>query len=147
MKVLLTVRRGLKVSGLSVKAKKIARAIFKLLDLKKEVEVSLLITGDEEIRELNSKFRGFDKPTDVLSFPMDDPTLLGDIVISAERTKEQSLSYDVSFYEELSRLLVHGTLHLLGYDHVKGGTEAGKMRRKEASLMESLRELGLFSVE
>lgn len=95
-------------------------------------EVSVLITDNDEIRSLNKKYRHVDSATDVLSFPLfeeDDNSeeplffneteeiILGDIIISAERALEQSEDFGHSFLRELSYLLVHGILHLLGYDH------------------------------
>ncbi|MCK4739434.1 MAG: rRNA maturation RNase YbeY [Deltaproteobacteria bacterium] len=100
-----------------------------------EAELSVLLTNDAELCELNKRFRGIDKATDVLSFPMDDPVLLGDIAISLDRASAQALDYDATFEEEVVRLLIHGTLHLLGYDHVNGGRQAAKMRKKEESFL------------
>ena len=110
-------------------------------------ELSVLLTDDEEMRDLNSRFRGKDRSTDVLSFPMpqDDPTgdkLLGDVAISIERAREQALSYGATFEEELTRLLIHGTLHLIGYDHVNGGRQAAKMKAKEEELLTLVVEEG-----
>lgn len=109
------------------------------------VEVSVLFTDDDEMRGLNKRYRKIDKATDVLSFEMDDlgggeggPVMLGDIVISVERARVQAASYGVAPAEETARLLVHGALHLLGYDHEKGGKEAARMKRKEAALLKSL---------
>ena len=87
-------------------------------------ELSVLFTDDTAIRELNHTYRGKDRPTDVLSFSQleDESTLfsgesLGDIVISLERAREQASDYDNDFDQEISRLLIHGLLHLFGYDH------------------------------
>ncbi len=102
-------------------------------------ELSVLLTGNEEIRELNREYRGKDKPTDVLSFPMEDEHLLGDIVISTEKAASQAVEFGVTVGEEMARLLVHGLLHLAGYDHVKGGRQAKKMKEKEEELMGKLR--------
>ncbi|MBI5345321.1 MAG: rRNA maturation RNase YbeY [Deltaproteobacteria bacterium] len=102
-------------------------------------EVSVLITGNAGIRELNRKYRGCDRPTDVLSFPMDDETLLGDIVISQEKAALQAREFHVGLDEETSRLLIHGLLHLLGYDHVKGGRQAKRMREKEEEILRSVK--------
>lgn len=110
----------------------------------KDCEVSILLTVDEEIKELNRQYRKINKPTDVLSFPMEDGYLLGDIVISMDTAEEQAKEFEVSLEEEASRLLIHGLLHLLGYDHVKGGAQAKKMRAKEEELMILLEEKGLF---
>lgn len=93
------------------------------------VEVGLTLTNNEEIRSLNSKYRGIDRPTDVLSFPMIDfgnespdfsgrTVPLGDIVISVERAKEQAADYGHSLERELGFLTVHSMLHLMGYDHM-----------------------------
>lgn len=107
-------------------------------------ELSVLLTRNSEIRELNREYRGKDKPTDVLSFPMEDPCLLGDIVISTEKAACQAEEFGVTFDEEMARLLVHGLLHLAGYDHVRGGRQAKKMKDKEEELMGLLRDGGLI---
>jgi probable rRNA maturation factor len=125
-KIKKTIERVLKDSGLS------------------ECEVSVLLTDDAGIKELNNLYRNIDRPTDVLSFPMKDPYMLGDIVISVERAGEQAARYGVHFDEELARLLVHGTLHLLGCEHVKGGRQAAKMKKKEAELLRGLKEEGVI---
>ena len=109
-------------------------------------EVSVLFTDDAGIRELNRRFRRIDRPTDVLSFPMEDPVLLGDIVISVERLKAQARESGGTINEELARLLLHGLLHLLGYDHVRGGRggrEAGRMKEKEEALLKAVKKAGL----
>ncbi len=97
---------------------------------RKNAEVSVSFVDNEEIHKLNLEFRGKDKPTDVLSFPMwedDEPVgdvdpalgavMLGDIVISVERAKEQADEYGHSLAREVCFLAVHSTLHLVGYDH------------------------------
>jgi probable rRNA maturation factor len=96
---------------------------------RKNAELSVTFVDNGEIHALNREFRGKDKPTDVLSFPLFeadegfevDPAIgavaLGDIVISAERAKEQADEYGHSFAREVCFLAVHSTLHLLGYDH------------------------------
>ncbi|MCL5772924.1 MAG: rRNA maturation RNase YbeY [Firmicutes bacterium] len=80
-----------------------------------EGELSILFTGDQFIQKLNKKYRGIDSPTDVLAFPMEDPRLLGDIVISAERALAQASDFNHPAEHEIAFLLVHGFLHLLGY--------------------------------
>ncbi len=113
----------------------------------KHLEVSVLLVNDAGMRRLNRLYRGIDRTTDVLSFPLmtsftshttsfTSPLLLGDIVISLPQAKRQAKEYETTFYRELARLLVHGLLHLLGYDHEKKGYEAVKMRRLEAELAE-----------
>lgn len=110
-----------------------------------EYELSLSFVDNKEIHELNKQFRGIDRPTDVLSFPMlsDDFDIeleeesLGDIVISLERAFEQSLEYNHSFEREVCFLVCHSTFHLLGYDH---DTEENTkiMRQKEEYILNKL---------
>ncbi len=95
----------------------------------RDCDISVTVTDNVHIHELNREYRGVDRPTDVLSFPMYSfadgdmpeegpaPIVLGDIVISAERAKEQAAEYGHSFQREISFLTVHSVLHLLGYDH------------------------------
>ena len=107
-------------------------------------ELSILFTTDEEIQQLNSQYRGKDAATDVLSFPLvdkDDPVaedlMLGDVVISLETAERQALELEVTFQEEVLRLLVHGLLHLLGYDHENvSESEVKRMQDKEDELYE-----------
>ncbi len=105
-----------------------------------DAELSILLTDNPGIAELNKKHRDKDGPTDVLSFPMDDDEMIGDVVISVEMAREQAADYDATLDEELGRLVVHGVLHLFGHDHVNGGRQAAKMKRAEEGLMSSLRE-------
>ncbi|MFQ5428058.1 MAG: rRNA maturation RNase YbeY [Thermodesulfobacteriota bacterium] len=107
-------------------------------------ELSLLLTGDGELRELNKRFRGIDKSTDVLSFPMEDDVLLGDIAISMDRVLEQAREARCRPDTELARLCHHGLLHLLGYEHIHGGRQAARMRRKEEELLTVLEAAGLL---
>lgn len=122
-----------------------------------EGEVALTFVDDEAIHELNRDYRGIDRPTDVLSFAMnesleeepeivyeleedeelDDMTeMLGDIIISVERAKAQSEEYGHSLEREIGFLFVHGFLHLLGYDHQDAVSEAEMMGKQEAALAE-----------
>jgi len=113
-------------------------------------ELSLLFVNDVWSRRLNRQYRGKDAPTDVLSFPMyetekDFPQkgefLLGDIVINLHQAERQAASGDKGLLEEVEYLLVHGLLHLLGYDHEKSTYHARKMRKKEQSLLHALKEM------
>ncbi len=107
-----------------------------------DAELSILFTTDREIKKLNSSYRGKHKPTDVLSFPLREGVggkiagnTLGDIVISLETTKRQAKELGVTIKEELLRLLIHGLLHLLGYDHERvSPAKARKMRAQEERL-------------
>lgn len=115
-----------------------------------KAELSILLVNDRRMRVLNRTFRGMDRTTDVLSFPQTDaghqPSapgsqhfILGDIVINLHKTIRQAQEYGHPFYDELERLLIHGLLHLIGYDHEKTGNDAQKMKRKERELLERLR--------
>lgn len=103
-------------------------------------ELSIVFTGDKQIHKLNKQYRGKNKPTDVLSFPLSAQhpakvPALGDIVISLETAKRQARQYKVTFLEEIARLLIHGILHLLGFDHEGvSKTKAAQMRRLEERL-------------
>jgi probable rRNA maturation factor len=87
-----------------------------------------LITGDAELRKLNREFRGKDRATDVLSFPSGSGDGLGSIAISAARARAQARSFGYSTEAEVRILMLHGVLHLLGYDHE---TDNGRMARTE----------------
>lgn len=116
------------------------------------VEVNLIITDDKRIREMNARFRGVDEPTDVLSFPLsarpgeaepefvlppNHARVLGDVVVSYERAVEQAQEYGHSLEREIAYLVVHGVLHLLGYDH-ETPSEREVMRAKEEALLVGL---------
>lgn len=114
-----------------------------------KAELSVLLVNDRRMRGLNRSFRNVDRTTDVLSFPQTDvnckllalgsqPIILGDIVINLQKTGRQAEEYGHSFYEELNRLLVHGLLHLIGYDHEKPGNDKKRMKRKERELLKVL---------
>ncbi len=109
--------------------------IEKITNFLTDKDVELLIVDNETIQKLNKEYRGIDKPTDVLSFPLaDSPApLLGSIVISADKAKEAAIEYGHSVNEEIALLYIHGLLHLLGYDHE---TDEGQMRQKERELIE-----------
>lgn len=110
----------------------------------KDYEISISFVDNEEIRALNREYRSIDKVTDVLSFPMDQDfdipgiVLLGDIIISLERAKEQAKEFSHSFEREIFYLLVHSLYHLLGYDHIEEQDER-EMREKEKSMMKKLK--------
>jgi rRNA maturation RNase YbeY len=113
-----------------------------------EMELSLSIVDDAEMRSLNKEWRGKDYATDVLSFPQDDDLLLGDLVISIETAASQALSRGHTTSDELRILMVHGLLHLFGYDHELGEEERLEMAQAEVRLMSKLgwRGAGLISV-
>ena len=109
-----------------------------------ETELSLIITNDEAVRELNRRFRGVDAPTDVLAFgegaeeqfvsALESAPYLGDVVISYQRAQAQAEELGHAVAEELSLLVTHGLLHLLGYDHQEK-TAAQEMREREERIL------------
>lgn len=111
-----------------------------------QAELSVAIVRNEEIQQLNKEYRNKDLPTDVLSFPLEDefpmvededfPQLLGDIIISIEKVKEQADAYGHSFERELAFLAVHGFLHLVGYTHDDEAEEKVMFGKQEAILQE-----------
>jgi probable rRNA maturation factor len=108
----------------------LARHALDYLKVDEDAELSVLFVAPSHMRLLNQRFAGEDKPTDVLAFPMmedeEDMLLLGDVVVCPEIARENAGSQDHSYERELEVLLVHGTLHLLGYDH-QGPTDKSKM--------------------
>jgi probable rRNA maturation factor len=131
-----------KVKGVEGKLlSKIAHRALEVLGLSK-VELSIALVSDAQIRRLNKLYRNKDKPTDVLSFPIgekvEDWLILGDIVISVDTAKRQAQELGYSLEEELKRLLVHGLVHLLGYDHELGGEEEKKFFELEEFVLKGL---------
>ncbi|RED51498.1 putative rRNA maturation factor [Aestuariispira insulae] len=104
----------------------------------REAELSLVLSDDASVQELNREWRGKDKPTNVLSFPADDedeaplpgmPRMLGDIVLALETVSREAREQNKSFDHHLTHLVIHGLLHLIGYDHIEDD---------EAEIMEAL---------
>lgn len=115
----------------------------------KYLYVNIILTNPENIRKLNKEYRNIDKETDVLSFPMFEKEelenfesncqeVLGDIVISIDRVKEQAIEYGHSFERELAYMVVHGFYHLMGYDHMEE-EEKKEMRAKEEIVLKALK--------
>jgi probable rRNA maturation factor len=112
------------------------------------VSVNLILTDNEYIKTVNSEYRGKDQPTDVISFAYrDDPfpiidnpmEELGDIYISLEKASEQAIEYEVSIEDELKRLMIHGVLHLLGYDHERSEEDEKKMNLLEEKIFSAIK--------
>ena len=105
---------------------------------------NIIITDNEYIHKINKEYRGIDRPTDVISFALEDNKdfvepqfrVLGDIYISLDKTKEQAELYGHSFLRELSFLTVHGLLHLLGYDHMEKEDEVEMFKKQDEILNE-----------
>jgi probable rRNA maturation factor len=107
-----------------------------------DAELSILIVDDPQIAILNKKYLRRNGPTNVIAFPMRteqfsniNPELLGDVVISIETAEKEGKSIGISMEERFTQLLVHGILHLLGYDHEKSEQEADKMEKKSEEIL------------
>ena len=109
----------------------------KMLDAlgKSGSSATIAFVSDRKIRELNKQFRGIDKATDVLSFPSDDDGQLGDIAISIQTAARQAKENQLTVNGEIAQLILHGLLHLSGYDHE---TDNGEMNRIELTLRKKL---------
>ncbi len=104
-------------------------------------ELSILLVDDQQMTELNNQYRQKNKPTNVLSFPLDDgneDNLLGDIVISLDTARNEALEENITMHNRVRTLLVHGLAHLLGYDHERSSREALEMTNKEKYLQSQL---------
>ncbi|MEX2494059.1 MAG: rRNA maturation RNase YbeY [Nitrospirales bacterium] len=130
---------------ISVHAKTLQRVTQSILEQagRPTDQLSLSLVGKTRMRSLNRKYRGRDYPTDVLAFPMESPgeptvAFLGDIVICLPIAIGQASRFDNTPDQEVLRLLIHGTLHLLGYDHEQSPREATRMQRKERALIKKL---------
>ena len=126
----------------------IRASLRKLLSLtgQRNAEVSVLLVGDKAMRSLNRQYRGRDRTTDVLSFSLREgrfnrlqPHVLGDIVVCLPAAARQAKAAGEPRHAEIGRLLVHGYLHLLGYDHERSRAEASRMHVRERCLREALR--------
>lgn len=131
---------------ISERAEKTIEEVLRVEKIEENVEVSLSIVDKDQIHILNRDYRDVDRPTDVLSFPMDEEgfdnegnpiLLLGDIVICLDVAKDQAADFGHSLEREIMYLICHSALHLLGYDHIE---EADKkeMRTKEKEIMKNL---------
>lgn len=142
------------VINLEELVEKVIKTVLEVEEVIDNVEVSVSFVDNEEIRKLNKYYRGIDKPTDVLSFPLaefedtyaeveeieedsEEVQPIGDIVISLEKALEQSMEYGHSFEREVAYLTAHSMLHLLGYDH-QTEEERKIMRQKEEEIMARL---------
>ncbi|MDC4205401.1 MAG: rRNA maturation RNase YbeY [Candidatus Manganitrophus sp.] len=121
-----------------------ARQILSLQKLD-HAEMGIILVNNRQIRVYNRDYRKKDQPTDVLSFPMREgvggelhPDFLGDVMISLERSAEEAILYGRSRREQLLILLIHGVLHLLGYDHERSPKEERRMQRRERLLFKRI---------
>ena len=131
----------------------VVQTVLKLEKIKHSVDVYITLTNNEEIHKINKEYREVDRPTDVLSFPMyeredieklrEEKTneieeILGDIIISIPKVKEQAEEYGHSYERELAYLTTHGMVHLLGYDHLDEGEQKAQMRSREEAIASTI---------
>ncbi|HEX2228054.1 MAG TPA: rRNA maturation RNase YbeY [Candidatus Binatia bacterium] len=140
------VRRG---AGKAYSARAVKGTALEILRLLKRenVELSLALVGNSEMRKMNARYRGQDYATDVLSFSAEDNlpgpiSLLGDVVISVEKARAQAKERGRSLKDEMTTLLIHGIVHLLGYDHERSARDARVMGKLERKIYRSLCERG-----
>lgn len=133
-------------TGIRLLIRRCCHAVLELEKFEGSAEVSVTFVDNNQIKELNSRFRNIDRETDVLSFPLGEngeydinydtgAHMLGDIVISMPKAVEQAELYNHPLQREIGFLTVHSMLHLLGYDHEDGGIEAVHMREKEETVL------------
>ena len=134
--------------------KNVCQKVLRGEKLKNETGISLALVGQGEMRKLNKKYRNKNKITDVLAFPelkmlterfkigsFQKTRGLGEIVICVREVKKNAKKFNSTFEQELKKCLIHGILHLLGYDHEKGEKEAEKMREKEESYLNKMQSV------
>jgi probable rRNA maturation factor len=128
------------------KLRQTAKAILNALDCP-DAELSILIVDDQQIAKLNQQFLNRKGPTNVIAFPMQEgqfteitPNLLGDVVISVETARHEAHNAGLRMEERLNELLIHGILHLLGYDHGEKKPEARVMQNKTNELLKIIKK-------
>lgn len=134
--------------------KKVATKILSDLGCPDSTELSISITGDRTITRINRDYLDKNRATNVISFSLQEgefggisPDVLGDVIISADTAAREAEEAGLSFFERLSYLLMHGILHLCGYDHERSGEEAAKkMEQKEKELFLILKREGLLNL-
>jgi probable rRNA maturation factor len=140
---------GISLPYRDVKKREIKRFIKRICDILSlhDLSITLIATDNEFIRDINRRYRNQDSPTDIITFayrenpfPQNSSEVehLGDIYLSLERAFENSLEYGVDFISELKLLLVHGVLHLIGYDHELSERDDKKMRDREQEILKML---------
>ena len=137
-------KRGLGHPETAALVKKAAAAALRAEGVDEPCEIGVTLTNDKGIHGINCEQRGVDRPTDVLSFPIDEMNYdtnrryLGDMVLSLERAEAQGEEYGGGFAHEVQYLTVHSVLHLLGYDHLDECAQKRQMRAREKEIMQIL---------
>ena len=154
LKLRLRCENGVKCPlGLRRRIARAARAVLAAEEIRVPCELSVLLTDDAGIHALNKAFRGVDRPTDVLSFPMGDTDprtgryLLGDMALNTARAAAQGREFGHGPEHEITYLTVHSVLHLLGYDHEDEGEQKRAMRAREKAIMAVLEPRGIVTEE
>jgi rRNA maturation RNase YbeY len=135
--------RDCRAPALAARLARSARRVLVTLG-RRDAELSVVLVSDRAIRRLNRTWRGKDRTTDVLSFPQQEgavpapAALLGDVVISVPTARRQAKERDETLAVASERLLIHGILHLLGYDHERSAAEERRMARRERQLARAL---------
>lgn len=135
--------------GIKMLIRRAVEATLSYEEIEETCEVSVTFCDNEGIREMNRKYREIDRATDVLSFPLFDEEgmdahveeldcMLGDIVFSLERAREQAIEFGHSFAREVAFLTVHSVLHLLGYDHELSDEDDADMRKRQTEIVERM---------
>lgn len=143
-------RRGAGTKYPTGELKVIAGEILKVIG-RDQAELSVSLVGDREMRPLNARYRKKNRTTDVLAFPAEDAAgpgapLLGDVIISVEQARRQARERKEPLKNEMVTLLIHGILHLVGYDHERSARQARIMAAAERNLRSRLCERGLIKV-
>jgi rRNA maturation RNase YbeY len=142
--VTITAPRGRRVAALVARLGRSAERLLEQLRLP-SAELSIVLVSDRRMRALNRQYRGRNRPTDVLAFAQQEgagaapPGVLGDVVISLDTAGRQAAAGRRPLAAEVERLLIHGLLHLFGYDHERSPAEARRMGRRERALAAWLR--------
>lgn len=131
------------VEGTGLSAEELERAVILTLSSEgiEDAEISVTLLDDNAIRELNREYLDHDYPTDVLAFALHDEgePFLGDVYLGLEHARRQARELELSLAEEMARLAIHGTLHVLGYDHPVGNDrESSELFRKQETILRSL---------
>jgi len=124
------------------KLKNLTSLILQKLEIPNNKELCITFVNDDSMRKINEAYRKINRTTDVLAFPQDGPdtSLLGDIIISIETAIRRSKMHKINFQDEISTLIIHGVLHIIGYNH-KRKTEAREMRKKESEIFSYINSL------
>jgi probable rRNA maturation factor len=148
MEIQVLIRPGFERAVSAECVRQIVHGVLEIEAAPTDVSLSVVVTDDDEIRALNQQYRGIDAPTDVLSFGQEpieefvtasegEPPYLGDVILSFPRAREQAAERGHSADEEVRLLIVHGVLHMLGYDHA-GPEEKARMWARQDAILDAL---------